>query len=254
MVKSLEVQIVRNMIGITTRVSLFFHAHPKRQCKLEAIDSITPTSSVHKLKDLCRTRWVERINALQRFKDLFSSVVSCFESISAEGSGGSWSSDSLTDASMLLTAITTTDFVSALFITSNSLNCLKPLTKSLQSESKDIVKAVQEIDRLERILTEKRQNVDSIHSEWFEEIDKMCRSMGVEPSLPRLCGRQQNQDNIPAQTPSQYYRRTVTIPVLDHLISEMNRRFSEHQKTAFLGLNLIPSILVKKPLCEVESV
>ena len=82
----------------------------------------------------------------------------------------------------------------------------------------------------------------------------MCLSMGVEPSLPRLCGRQRNRDNIPAQTPSQYYRRTVTIPVLDHLISEMNRRFSEHQKTALLGLNLIPSILVKKPLCEVESV
>ena len=189
-VKSLEVQSVRNMIGIITRVSLFFHAHPERQRKLEeAVDSITPTSSVHKLKDLCRTRWVERIDALQRFKDLFSSVVSCFESISAEGSG-SWSSDSLTDASTLLTAITTTDFVSALVITSNSLNCLKPLTKSLQSESKDIVEAVQEIDSLERILTEKRQNVDSIHSEWFEEIDKMCRSMGVKPSLPRLCGRQ----------------------------------------------------------------
>ena len=46
----------------------------------------------------------------------------------------------------------------------------------------------------------------------------------------------------------------MTIPVLDHLISEMNRRFSEHQKTALLGLNLITSILVKKPLCEVESV
>ena len=222
-VKSLEVQSVRNMIGIITRVSLFFHAHPKQQRKLEeAVDSIAPTSSVHKLKDLCRTRWVERINALQRFKDLFSSVVFCFESISAEGSG-SLSSDSLTDASTLLTAITTTDFVSALVIISNSLNCLKPLTKSLQSESKDIVEAVQEIDSLERILTEKRQNVDSIHSKWFEEIDKMCRSMGVEPSLPRLCGRQRNRDNIPAQTPSQYYRRTVTIPVLDHLISEMNR-------------------------------
>ena len=175
-VKSLEVQSVRNMIGIITRVSLFFHNHPKRQCKLEeAVDSIAPTSSVHKLKDLCRTRWVERIDTLQRFKDLFSSVVSCFESISVEGSG-SWSSDSLTDASTLLTAITTTDFISALVITSNSLNCLKPLTNSLQSESKDIVEAVQEIDSLERILTEKWQNVDSIHSEWFEEINKMCRA------------------------------------------------------------------------------
>ena len=129
-VKSLEVPSVCNMIGITTRVSLFFHNHPKRQCKLEeAVDSIAPTSSVHKLKDLCRTRWVERIDALQIFNDLFS-VVSCFESISVEGSG-SWSSDSLTDASTLLTAITTTDFVSALVITSNSLNCLKPLTNSL---------------------------------------------------------------------------------------------------------------------------
>ena len=77
-VKSLEVQSVRNMIGIITRVSLFFHAHPKRQRKLEeAVDSIAPTSSVHKLKDLCHMRWVERIDALQRFKDLFSSVVSC---------------------------------------------------------------------------------------------------------------------------------------------------------------------------------
>ena len=64
-------------------------------------------------------------------------------------------------------------------------------------------------------------------------------------------------------TKSRQYFSSDTIPVLsshcdyssvDHLISEMNRRFSEHQKTAFLGLNLIPSILVKKPLCEVESV
>ena len=34
-VMSLEVQCVRNMIGIVNRVSLFFHAHPKQQRKLE---------------------------------------------------------------------------------------------------------------------------------------------------------------------------------------------------------------------------
>ena len=36
----------------------------------EAIDSTAPSSSVCKLKDLCRTRWIERIDAVQRFKDL----------------------------------------------------------------------------------------------------------------------------------------------------------------------------------------
>jgi len=93
-VKSLEVQSVRNMIGVINKVSLFFQAHPKRQRKLEeAIDTTAPTSSVHKLKDLCRTRWVERIDTVHRFKDLFCSIVFCFESISTEGSS-SWSADS----------------------------------------------------------------------------------------------------------------------------------------------------------------
>ena len=100
-VKSLEVQSVRNMIGVINEVSLFFQAHPKCKRKLEeAIDTTAPTSSVHKLKDLCRTRWVERIDAVQRFKDLFCSIVYCFESISTEGSK-SWSADSLTDVSAL---------------------------------------------------------------------------------------------------------------------------------------------------------
>lgn len=116
-VKSLEVQCVRNMIGVVNRVSTFFNAHPKPQRKLEeAIDNTQPTSSVHKLKDLCRTRWVERIDAFERFKNHYSSIVACYETILAEGSD-SWTPDSLTDASTLLLAITTTDFLSALVIT-----------------------------------------------------------------------------------------------------------------------------------------
>ena len=149
-VKSLEVQSVQNMIGVIKKVTLFFHAHPKHQRKHEKQDTTTPTSSVHKLKDLCRTRWVERIDAVQRFKDLFCSILSCFESISVEGHH-SWSSDSLTDSSTLLLAITTTDFSSTLVITSHNLSILKQLTKSLQAESEEIVEAVWEIDNLKKI-------------------------------------------------------------------------------------------------------
>ena len=56
------------MIGVINKVSLFFQAHPKRQRKLE--EAIESTLSVPKLKDLYRTRWIERIDAVQRFKDL----------------------------------------------------------------------------------------------------------------------------------------------------------------------------------------
>ena len=49
------------------------------------------------------------------------------------------------------------------------------------------------------------------------------------------------------------YRRSVTIPVLDHLSSEIHveSRFSIHQKTALLGLYLIPSIAITKKFEEI---
>ena len=100
----------------------FFFAHPKRQKKLEeAIHSTQPESKVTKLKDLCRTRWIERIDALNRVKWLHSSIVTCFESITAEVSH-KWSLDSLTNAHTLLLAITTT------FITNECLNYSQPST------------------------------------------------------------------------------------------------------------------------------
>ena len=45
-----------------------------------------------------------------------------------------------------------------------------------------------------------------------------------------------------------------SIPVIDHLLSEMESRFSAHHKTALLGLHLIPSILVTKAFNELEDV
>ena len=203
-VSSLEEASIRNMIGIVNRVSIFFSAHPKRQRKLEeAIENTQPESSAHKLKDMCRTRWIERIDALQRFLKLHSSVVACMETISSEGVRN-WTPDSVTDASTLL-AISTTEFISALVIATECLKYLLGLTRSLQAEAKDIVQAVSEINTVKSTLQDLRNNVEKYHNEWFADVEKMCESIGVEPSLPRLCGRQRHRSNIPAQTPSELF-------------------------------------------------
>ena len=110
-VKSLEEVYIRNMIGVVNRVYLFFSAHPKCQKNLEeTIAKYQPDSSIHKLKDLCRTHWIERIDGFDHFCVLHSSLVACMESIAFEGAS-KWSADSLTDARTLLLAITTTEFV-----------------------------------------------------------------------------------------------------------------------------------------------
>ena len=80
-----------------------------------------------------------------------------------------------------------------------------------------------------------------------KKIEQILASVGEEPSLPRRCGRQRHRNNVPADTPSEYYCRCISIPVLDHLLSEMESCFSSHQQTALLGLSIIPSILVTLP-------
>ena len=127
------------------------------------------------------------------------------------------------------------------------------LTKSLQSEAKEIVEAVTEISDLTSVLRDLRDNVDKYHDEWFAEVEQMCTTVDTEPSLPKLTSRQTHRSNVSSQTPKEYYRRTITIPLLDHMLSEMDRRFSKHQQTAITGLYLVPSILVTKTLVEATS-
>ena len=172
-VKSLDERSIRNMIGIVIKVSIFFSAHPKRQTKLEDSIHQTPHAgppAVKKLKDLCRTRWVERIDALDRFKNLLTCLVTCFETICNEGSS-KWTQDSLTDANSLLVAISTTEFLCALVITSSTLNYLMALTKRLQSEAKDIVQAFSEISNVISVFRDLRKNVDVHHDKWFLEVE-----------------------------------------------------------------------------------
>jgi len=75
-VKALQVTFVHSMMGVLGIVYQFFAAHPKCQWALEdAISSHQPACRVHKLKDMCRTRW----------QCLYPYVVLCLELIGTSG-------------------------------------------------------------------------------------------------------------------------------------------------------------------------
>ena len=110
-VKSFEVTSVRNMMGVVGRVYQFFAVYPKRQEALEkSISDCQPSSSVHKLKDMCRTRWIQRIDTIEIFCKLYQSIVECMENI-CNAHSGLWNADAITDAKGLLLAITTHIFL-----------------------------------------------------------------------------------------------------------------------------------------------
>ena len=157
----------------------------------------------------------------------------------------------MADAKSLLSAITSPEFLAALIITNCIFSYTTNITHSLQSQSRDIVKAISGIDVLCDTLQSVRDDVDTHHCRWMDETKKMCEDTRIELCIPRLCGRQQHRDNIPAETPDEYYKRNLTIPLLDHVLMEMKSRFSIHQQSGTYGLYFVPATMV---LMEQEKV
>ena len=99
-------------------------------------------------------------------------------------------------------------------------------------------------------LEDARENVDKFHSECFKKATSLAEKLKVAIKKPRTCSRQTTRDNVPAESPSDYYKKSITIPFLDHLIAEMNTRFSCLQERASSGIKLIPSLMSSRPRSE----
>ena len=66
----------------------------------------------------------------------------------------------------------------------------------------------------------------------------------LPPSLLRRCTYQTNRENVPSNTPDEYFRRAITIPILDDMISHLSNRFSDVQRKAIMALSIVPSVFM----------
>jgi hypothetical protein len=85
----------------------------------------------------------------------------------------------------------------------------------------DIVSASNLIDGCQQRLTEFRKDIDKYHNDWFQDAVDLAAKLNTEPSVPRKCGRQANRRNHPSSTPSEHFKRTVTIPFLGALYHQL---------------------------------
>ena len=120
---------------------------------------------------------------------------------------------------------------------------LKPLSVKLQKRDLDVYEAYTNSNNVTDDLQDIRDNMEDIWTEWFDLAVTTAANVGVVPSIPRRTNQQQHRDNVPAQTPSDYYKRAVAIPLLDHLQSEMKTYFNPTNDIVLSSLfNLLPEL------------
>jgi hypothetical protein len=139
-VHACKLQPVQNMMDCIKCIHYFFDLSAKRTDALQSIiTSKAPETRRQKIKDVCRTRWIERYDALDTIVSLLPYVVQCFEQITT--SRNEWSQDTKTQATGLLHRVSSFEFIVALTVCSGVLSITKGLCVQLQSRGFDLYQA-----------------------------------------------------------------------------------------------------------------
>ena len=88
-----------------------------------------------------------------------------------------------------------------------------------------------------------REDIDSYTKHiLYQHSSRLAEKSGIIISMPRVSQHQQNHSNPQFSTVEDYYyKKTIAIPFLDHIISDISSRFTTHTKQAASLQALLPS-------------
>ena len=121
---------------------------PRNNCLKEKILQFCPDSSKHKLKDVFRTRWVERIEGMDVFEDLFVPVYHSWLTMKENNDIVHYNNETSATAESLFKLIDGFEFIITLVITRSILDYLLPATWKLQFKDLDAAKSADIISSL----------------------------------------------------------------------------------------------------------
>ena len=115
-VSAFKMQNVWNMFNTVGEVTRFLEYSLKKEALLvQRVKDVCPEFRCHKLLDVGRTHWIQRIDGLEVFLELFDAIVATLEIIKATGER-SWNADSTKKAVSYYHTIANFDFVITLTV------------------------------------------------------------------------------------------------------------------------------------------
>ena len=232
-------------------ISQFFNNSLKRYELFSTIlkQTVPDATTSTKLINICRTRWVERSKGIQRFKEYYKATVLTLERIkdNVPLHGASWNVESQRTASGLFHYMKKFEFVVTLVICCEIMGYLSALTVSLQGPTLAIVEAYESVADVIETLRGIRLSVDAKHHDWYQKAVELATTVGVAPNKVRTCNIQIHRENVHVNALDDYYRRTVSLPCLNEVITDLERRFDPEKMSLISGFYCIPVIMQKYP-------
>ena len=164
-----------------------------------------------------------------------------------------WTAEDKQNALAHLRMLESFNFIYALATLQRTLLYLREAAVNLQGVKEDIASGVALVhnclDELKRL---RCADIEQYSEQIFQHSSQVAAKSGVTPCTPRMTQQQLHRMNVQGSYAAEYLKQTITIPFLDHLITDLTSRFAKHvQKVAFLQ-GLLPRSI--SPASSVENI
>ena len=72
----------------------------------------------------------------------------------------------------------------------------------------------------------------------------LAENLDVKESMPRAPKNTMHRDNPPSNTATEYYKRSISIPLVNHLQTQLNDRFTESTTVCVNAFKIVPGVMV----------
>ena len=251
-----KIPSIQNMMDSCRELYSFFDNSPKRQKFFEVIiHAFSPENKKKKLKSLCKTRWIERHSTFETIFDLYEYIVITLNEICEPTNDDrfyqnnetwDWDAKTKTMANGLRHIMSNFGHIVNFVCAKELLEPMRPLVCALQGELMEVYFGFQKIEEVICCYQEIRSEINARFQLMYEKVKTLAEMVGSTEQRPRVCSRQRNRENCPAETVQEYWRRTVAIPFVDVICSELQCRFSEDKRAHYELCALIPQVIVTK--------
>ncbi|KAK6166339.1 hypothetical protein SNE40_023059 [Patella caerulea] len=99
-----------------------------------------------------------------------------------------------------------------------------------------------------------REEIDERYNSWYSEILKFAEKLSCEEKMKRAKGKIIHRATHPSETPKDYYKRSIVIPFIDDVSSQLTDRFPDDTSVLRQLMSLIPNIISDCSVPDLSSI
>lgn len=235
-IRCMPVPSIQSVADTVEEVASLLRRAPELFRRLEGKIQLTyghVKGEAERIKAAVSENWEYGTDAFQTMLDILEPFLNCINEMISKVD-----EDTAEQMAKLKPVLKNFNFIITLVVLKNTLCCVSILNSSLRGIISISSTLQYTISNALKLVSKYQQELAIFHRKWISDAVGRAKKLGVEVTKPEI-----DQED-PTETPlDDFYRETLSRPILQYLVAEVKRVFSTEMVRILRWLSLVPSYM-----------